>query len=75
MSASPVRAVSLFTDLLEDAGFDPDDLEEYEISQFCEDPVFRMVARWCLEKRAGHRDKDPSRFDRDEMGIDPEEDL
>lgn len=64
--------MSLFTDMLEDHGFDPDDLERGEISQFCKDPVFRMIARWCLEKRV--EDDDDSRFDRDELGIDPEED-
>lgn len=63
--------VSLFTEFLEDNGFDPDDLETGEISQFCKDPVFRMVARWCLEKRLP--EKDDSHFDNDELGIDPEE--
>lgn len=83
MSASLVRAVSLFTDFLEfDVGIpDLEEIEPEEIRALCEDPIFRKVAEYCLASRnrpcSDRRPSmaaDDSAFDRDELGIDPEED-
>jgi len=78
MSGNPARAVSLFTDFLENelGLIDVTDIEPEEITALCNDPVFRKVADYCRQTRGGHkrdRDSDDGSFDLDELGVDPRE--
>jgi hypothetical protein len=63
--------VSLFSELLEQAGLDPQDLEPDEIRALCDDQVFRMVCDYCARSR-GWTPPPRATFDADEMGLDPE---
>jgi len=72
--------VSLFTEFLQiELGVpDLEDIEPEDIKQLCGDPVFRALARYCLGKETDDRPTmapDDSAFDRDELGLDPEEDV
>lgn len=82
--------MSPFTDFLEfDIGVsDIRDIEPEEIRILCEDPVFRKIAEYCLRTRGTeapidatdpcspnkNRNSGNVRYDRDELGIDPEDD-
>lgn len=67
--------MSLFSDFLEENGVDLEPLEPEEIRFLCQDPIFRVVARWCLERhKARPVARDDSIFDADELGLDPEDD-
>ena len=77
MCGSRAPAVSLFTEFLEnDLGFiDVTDIEPEEIRILCEDEVFRRVADYCYKSRHLRTGSpDDGSFDRDELGVDPEED-
>lgn len=71
-----MRVVSLFSDYLEsELGIDLEEIEPEEIRILCEDPVFRELASYCLGKtREEEKALNDAQFDRDELGVDPEQD-
>ena len=69
--------MSRFSELLEEEGLDPTDLEPDELRFLCRDPVFRYVAKWCLERHEAsleQLEQLEQGYDPDELGIDPEDD-
>lgn len=64
--------MSLPSDLIDALdGLEWRDLEPEELRRICTNPVFRAIAKYCL----GSHDDSEGRYDNDELGIDPEEDV
>ena len=70
--------MSLFTEVVEGV-LDLEDLEPWEITELCNDPIFRMICSYCARtgrtEEPEHEEPCHGGFDRDELGIDPEEDV
>lgn len=49
------------------------ELEPRELAALCRNPVFRALCTYCKAGDLARYADDESRFDADEMGIDPEE--
>lgn len=67
-----------YTEYLEEQGITLEDLEPWEVKQLCQDVAFRALCDWCTRARRGELPGElleEGRFDRDELGIDPEEDV
>lgn len=52
----------------------PDELAPDELKAVCDNTAFRALVAYCQGKRQWWPLGDDDRFDRDELGVDPEDD-